>query len=725
MTAKSMFWEAAEDYLSRGVAVIPIEPGGKRPVTKHGLNDWTDNPDQLVVWWGQTPNLNVAGVLGTVSGGLFAIDLDVHEEGHSGIETLREWERVHGELPETWTSITGSGGKQLFYRTGREVRNSANAELGVDVRGNGGYVVLPPSIHPCGEPYEWSVSPDDCDVADATDGVFDFLDYVTRNGGTREDVPERAKFKLPDKIKKGERDNVLFKYAAHLRAIGRSDEEIRDAVAGANVTRCATPLDSRDVARIVKSACRYERGESNDADGAPSIGNPGGGTDKRRAGAADGVRGPRGGILTNELAKAVMAKNHARIIDGAPAVWTGDHWEFGKRAIARAALAIADDAKTQDRNEVFNYIQAQAPHVESDEAFDGRFYVQFADATYDVLADEVVEPTPDMFILGKLPVKLDLMAAPNLADEFVRSLSGGDEVVERAMWEVLGCCMCSKQAAQKAFMLIGRAGGAEGRASNGKSTFINWSRSIVGSANVSSLDISTLGDKFNAGMVVGKLANMGDDIPDGFLDGKELSNFKKAVTGDSIYTDVKNGEGFTFRPSATMVFSMNAVPRLSDTTEGVFRRLAFIPFKSRFAPGVEGYDPNLAAKLSAREVRERGAVLGLIALQRVLRNGLTAIPDMQEEVAEVRRSNDSVARWIYDADLTAADVDGRSTNEMYRRYRDWCEDNGERSPFAHQTFTKSMADKTFWEVAGGCRMETVKAKLGGKTTRVFRVLSGI
>lgn len=130
-------------------------------------------------------------------------------------------------------------------------------------------------------------------------------------------------------------------------------------------------------------------------------------------------------------------------------------------------------------------------------------------------------------------------------------------------------------------MLIGKAGGASGKASNGKSTYLNWLRSILGTENTSSLDIATLGQRFQAGRVVGKLANLGDDIPDGFLRGDELSMFKKLVTGDAIYTDVKNGDGYEFRPSASMVFSMNSVPRLSDTTDGIFRRLA----SSRSASG--------------------------------------------------------------------------------------------------------------------------------------------
>ena len=101
---------------------------------------------------------------GQVSGGIIAINLDCHSDEANGLHFLRDWEVKHGKLQETWTQITGSGGKQLFYRAGQDIRNSANGEIGVDVRGNGGCGVLPPSLHPCGDCYEWSISPDDMDV---------------------------------------------------------------------------------------------------------------------------------------------------------------------------------------------------------------------------------------------------------------------------------------------------------------------------------------------------------------------------------------------------------------------------------------------------------------------------------------------------------------------------------------------------------------------------------
>lgn len=679
---------AALAYVRAGFAVFPCRPRSKVPNTPHGLNDWTDNPEHVINHWGAHPNDNIGITCGAPSGGLLVLDFDV-SEAKNGLETLKQWEMEHGELPETAEAITGSGGKHYFFRTDRNnIKPTSNQELGVDVRCDGSFVVAPGSIHPNGNAYEWWCSPWECEMATADGNVLDFLDYVQRNGGEDGTRKENGKFRLPDKIKSGERDKTLFRYASHLRSVGRSDEEIMATVLGVNFQRCEPPMDSRDIQRIVKSACKYERGGGvNDSDDGRKVGAPG------KPGGGMLPRGPKGGIKTNELAKLVIKNNLAQIIDGAPAVWTGRRWEFGARAINRCTLELADDAKKQDKAEVVSYIMDKAPCVTSDNAFDGGYYVQFSNCTYDVLNDTVVEPTPSMFIIATLPVELNMDAPRNEADEFLESVADNDPDTLQAMKEVIGACMCSRRVLSQSPMLIGRAGGASGKASNGKSTFLNWLRSILGTENVSSLDIATLGQRFQAGRVVGKLANLGDDIPDGFLRGDELSMFKKLVTGDAIYTDVKNGEGFEFRPSASMVFSMNAVPRLQDTTDGVFRRLAFIPFRRRFSPGTDGYDPNIAAKLAKPDVMERGALLGLMALGELIRRGsLTPIPDMMAEVEEVKQDNDSVTRWIFEECITGDDVNATPTSTVFKRYADWCSDSGERNPCSLRTFSSRMTN---------------------------------
>lgn len=726
--------DAAHDYVERGLAIIPLGVGKKEPVTKSGLNDWTDNPGQIDVWWGQgehagkrgNPSYNIGMACGQVSGGIIAIDLDCHSDEANGLHFLRDWEVEHGKLPETWTQITGSGGKQLFYRAGQDIRNSANGELGVDVRGNGGYVVLPPSLHPCGECYEWSISPDDMDVADADDKVYDFIRAVSKTK-KRGDGWNAEKTGIPSEIKEN-RNETLFSLGRSFLSRGTGHDEVATLIRSLNATICRPPLPADEVEKLIGSINSKEPGNAE--------------RDARNGGvtAADiaelesrhgPLHGSRGGLNSNVLARMVMDRNMARIIDGAPAVWTGEHWEFGSHAIGKCCLEIADNAKKADKSEVMSYIMDKAPHVSADNSFDGRHYVQFANCTFDVMDWREVEPKPSMYITNKLPVELDFTLGPNEADAFLDGIADGDADVVAALKEVMGACMCSKRVLSQSPMLIGRAGGASGKASNGKSTYLNWLRQILGTENVSSLDIATLGQRFQAGRVVGKLANLGDDIPDGFLKGDELSMFKKLVTGDAIYTDVKNGDGYEFRPTASMVFSMNAVPRLSDTTDGIFRRLAFIPFRNRFAPGLPGYDPNMAAKLARPDVLKRGAALGLLALGELIeRGGLTPIPDMVAEIEEVKQDNDSVTRWLFEECVSVADVDKRPTATVFNEYFDWCKGAGERNPCSLRTFSSRMCGiQALYDNATegstcmqiGVFIATKQKKHAGKNLRTFDV----
>ena len=702
--------QAALAYAAAGFAVFPVKPRSKVPRPDHGFKEWTKDPERIKRHWTAHPNDNIGITCGTPSNGLLVLDLDVKESAN-GIETMRDWERTHGGFEETAVSITGSGGRHYLFTTDRdEMRQTTNPTLGVDTRING-YIVAPPSINQDGNQYEWWCSPFDVEIAPADGNVYDFIDYITRNGGTDATIKKpNGKFQLPDVIPQGQRDETLFKYACSLRAIGRSDEEIAVSVAGVNATRCKPPVDQRDIDRIVRSACKYEQGSANkDDENGPMPQVPHGGGDAP----VSVPRGPRGGILHNALAKTIIDHNHARIIDGAPAVWAGTHWEYGIRAINRCCIQYADDCKKQDKAEVASYILDQAPSVSSDSAFDGLHYVQFSNCTYCVETGEEVTPDPSMFITYTLPVALNWDVEPNIADQFLHSVAAGDEPTEEALKQIIGACMCPSRILSQSPMLIGTAGGAKGRASNGKSTFLNYNRGLLGPSNVSSLDIETMGQRFQAARVLGKAANFGDDIPDGFLKGDSLSTFKKVVTGDSIYTDVKGGDGFEFRPTATMVFSMNTMPRLSDTTEGIFRRIYPTPFRAHFEPGTPGYDPDLARKLATQEALERGALLGLMGLVNLLDAGgtLPVIPDMAAEIEEIKKTNSSVLRWVEDDCITPDVLVNQAVRQMYNRYYEWCKESGEGYPMVKRTWSKSLLElATFGNVQTQARAPYPGAK---------------
>ena len=136
--------KAALPYARRGVPVFPCEPGGKRPLTYNGFWDASADPRRVEAWWSRWPEANVGIPTGERSG-LLVLDVD---PGAGGPESLAALERTGGPLPRTARTRTGGGGMHVFFRypAEEEVRNSTGRlGPGLDVRGEGGYVVVPPS----------------------------------------------------------------------------------------------------------------------------------------------------------------------------------------------------------------------------------------------------------------------------------------------------------------------------------------------------------------------------------------------------------------------------------------------------------------------------------------------------------------------------------------------------------------------------------------------------
>ena len=156
MTADTL--AAALDYAARGLRVLPIMPGQKRPPMAAWQHAATTDPTTIEAWWTQLYRGHGLGVATGPESGIFIIDVDV-ANGKRGDESLQAMEDAYGALPETATVITSTGGPHLYFRypEGQEVRNSASGRLGewIDVRGIGGQCLAPPTIAANGNAYAW------------------------------------------------------------------------------------------------------------------------------------------------------------------------------------------------------------------------------------------------------------------------------------------------------------------------------------------------------------------------------------------------------------------------------------------------------------------------------------------------------------------------------------------------------------------------------------------
>lgn len=260
-------------YVRHGYAPVPVMPGTKATYVKWNHTDLPEVTEEHVIsWWEKWPDASIAILSGRRSGGLVSIDCDEHHEDgrdESGERTKLEWERGHGELPETLSFISGSGGVQYLYRTDADIRNSTdNTEgrrLSVDIRGEGGLFVVPPSVHPNGNRYEWQDWPWDVEPAEADDNVLRFIEYVQRESKAdaskkTEDGRGHASFELPEVINKGSRHSTLVAYAASLRAKGYHDDVLRSCLLVANKERCKPPYSTEELEKIVSYYCDKKPG---------------------------------------------------------------------------------------------------------------------------------------------------------------------------------------------------------------------------------------------------------------------------------------------------------------------------------------------------------------------------------------------------------------------------------------------------------------------------------
>lgn len=156
-TSEAPMVDAAMGYAARGWPVFPLAVRGKMPMIPkreggRGYLDATTHRGTVIEWWTRWPCANI----GVATGHGFDV-LDVDPK-NGGDESLAALVAQHGPLPATVEASTGGGGRHVLFRPDARVRCSAGRlGHGLDVRGRGGYVVAPPSVHPSGRRYRWVV----------------------------------------------------------------------------------------------------------------------------------------------------------------------------------------------------------------------------------------------------------------------------------------------------------------------------------------------------------------------------------------------------------------------------------------------------------------------------------------------------------------------------------------------------------------------------------------
>ncbi len=374
-------------------------------------------------------------------------------------------------------------------------------------------------------------------------------------------------------------------------------------------------------------------------------------------------------------------------------------YQVGYKAIETAMINQIPNLKKTQRREVLEYMELIADEKAQADAR----YIAFRNGVLDIVTGQMQPFSPDLVITNQIPWDYNPEAYSELADDTLNKLACGDQPIRALLEECIGYCFYRRNELGKAFILTGDK-------SNGKSTFLDCVKAILGDGNISALDLKELGDRFSTSMMFGKLANIGDDIGDDFLQGSQVATFKKVVTGNRIKAERKGQDPFEFNPYVKLLFSANDIPRMKDKTGAVLRRLVIIPFNATFSKDSPDYDPFIKYKLIQQESVEYLIRVGVEGLKRIIENNeFTKSEKVAEQIDEYENENNPIKAFIDECGVEM--IEDEPTGDVYSRYQVFCADCG-MQPMSNIVFSKQINKRLGFE--------TVVTKVGGKSIRIFR-----
>ena len=403
-------------------------------------------------------------------------------------------------------------------------------------------------------------------------------------------------------------------------------------------------------------------------------------------------------FLFDKFAQYLKNEYHIVQINGQLHIYNNGVYDYAQKTIETKMIEKIPTLTAQRRTEVMKYLDLICDDIEQSEAN----YIAFNNGIYDIVTDTLIPYTPDIILTNRINHNYNDNAYNKLTDTTLDKLSCNDNEVRALLEECIGYCFYRRNELGKAFILTGDK-------ANGKSTFLDLIKYILGDSNISALDLRELGDRFSTAMLFGKLANIGDDIGDEFMQGSAVSIFKKIVTGNRVKAEQKGKDPFEFNPYVKLLFSANDMPRMRDKTGAVLRRLVMIPFNATFSKSDPDYDPFIKYKLIEEDSIEYLIQLGIAGLKRVLHNNeFTVSQKVENAITEYEEENNPIIAFINEVGADA--IINQPTTDVYLRYSTFC------SQSQLQALSKIAFSKSINKRLG---TNTVSRRINGAVIRIF------
>lgn len=405
-------------------------------------------------------------------------------------------------------------------------------------------------------------------------------------------------------------------------------------------------------------------------------------------------------FLHSNFAMFIKNNNNIKRINGMLHVYRNGVYVPGNREIEGEMIKYLPTLKAAQRIEVLKYLDIIC--AENTEGA-GANLIAFNNGLFDVMTNEIKPFDPEQIITNKIPWDYDSSAYSEIADKTLNRLACNDSQIRALLEECIGYCFFRRNELSKAFVLTGDK-------SNGKSTFLDMVKNVLGEGNYSALDLAELDERFSVATMAGKLANIGDDISDDFLQGRSVANFKKLVSGNQVKAEIKNDPNvFFMKPTVKLLFSANDIPRMKDKTGAVLRRLVIIPFNARFSPSDPDYDPYITYKLRDESVMKYLIRIGIEGLQRVMKERkFTTSGKVEKEIQDYEVQNNPILLFLQERERS--EIENQPTKDVHLAYRVFCSENG------FQEMTLANFSK---EICKRLNLTVVRRRIAGKLIGLY------
>lgn len=649
---------AALLYARWGWAVFPLQ--GKTPYPKtRGFLDATTDEQQIRRWWHRWPDANV-GIACSSERGPLVLDLDKPKKKvEVAAGQLLQQLQIHPSAV-----VQSRPGREHWYfapRTGalvprriRPLRYDERAKWALDILGDGGYVVAPPSVHPeTKKPYTWVKR---AKLKPFPKALLDRLAQEERQDGNGAAPP------LPKVIDEGERNKLLTSLAGSMRRRGASFKAIIAALRETNAERVDPPLKDRELKGIAQHMMSY-----------------------KPAGYGENLSD-----LGNARRFVLQHKDEVRSF---PAqrypwyVWRGQRWEpdmFGVaeqlakatvRSLRMEALATEDPEQREKLHKFMLKSEAAArihaildlaksePELSMQDAFDANpWLLNVQNGTLNLKTGALQPHRKEDFITKMAPVTFDPLATAPRWGRFLRDIMAGDVAKVAYLQEAIGYALTGLTKEQCFFICWGQG-------ANGKGTFLSTIQRLLGDyaqqADFNSfIATATSGPRNDlAAMRGARFVVASEARSDRAFDTQVL---KLATGEDPIRARFLYQEAFEYLPHFKLFLNTNHRPTVPEQTEAFWRRVRLIPFTVTFKRGQR--DENLKDDLQ----HELPGILNwALAGTRAWRSeGLHEPKAVRSATTQYREENDPLAEFLLQA-CKFHPAGWTPAADLYSAYTNW------------------------------------------------------